>query len=78
MLEWKAKQEALAAKGLDSKTVTQLAVDCQRNNDWTGLKALEAPFTTAADVDDFVGSGLPESDQNIKEALCRGELRYKY
>ena len=39
MVEWKVKQEALAAEGLDSKTVASLGIDRQRNNDLATLKS---------------------------------------
>ena len=64
MREWEVKQKELAAQGLDSKTVTNLATDRQRNNDFTVLKSLKGPFTTAADVDEYLASGLPEADMN--------------
>ena len=64
MKEWKTKQESLAAQGLDSKTVSNLAVDRQRNNDLTTLKAAGGPFTTAADVDSYLASDGSDSDQN--------------
>ena len=64
MLEWKQKQDALGAEGLDSKTVTKLSMDRQRNNDLTMLKAMGGPFTTATDVDDFMAGGLSDTDQN--------------
>ena len=54
MQEWKQKQYALKAEGLDR----------QRNNDLTMLKAMGEPFTTATDVDDFMAGGLSDTDQN--------------
>ena len=64
MKEWKQKQESLAAQGLDSKTVSNLAVDRQRNNDLATLKAAGGPFTTAAELDLYLGGGETEIDQN--------------
>lgn len=64
MREWKEKQELLAAQGLDAKTVSNLATDRQRNNDLTILKEAGGPFTTAANVDDFLASGLTEVQMN--------------
>ena len=63
MKEWKQKQEYLAAHGLDSKRVSNLAVDRQRNNDLTTLKAAGGPFTTAAEVDLYLGGVETEIDQ---------------
>ena len=64
MLEWKEKQELLAAEGLDSKTVANLATDRQRNNDLTTLKTKGGPFTTAADVDTFLATGGADDELN--------------
>ena len=64
MKEWKTKQEALAAEGLDAKTVANLATDRQRNNDLTVLKAVGGPFTTAASVDEYLVSGEPDTVMN--------------
>ena len=64
MKEWEAKQKALAAEGLDSKSVANLATDRQRNNDLTILKPLGGPFTTAADVDNYLTCGASDSEQN--------------
>ena len=64
MAEWKEKQDALAAEGLDSKTMSNLAVDRQRNNDLTSLKAEGGPFTTASCVDLFMASNLPDNVMN--------------
>ena len=64
MLEWKGKQELLAAEGLDSKTVANLATDRQRNNDLTTLKTKGGPFTTAADVDTFLATGGADDELN--------------
>ena len=54
----------MAAQGLDSKTVSNLVVDRQRNNDLTTLKAAGGPFTTSTEVDTFLAGGGSESDQN--------------
>ena len=62
--EWTEKQESLSAEGLDSKAVVNLASDRQRNNDLTFLKSLGGPFTTAADVDDYLASGGSDAEQN--------------
>ena len=64
MLEWKEKQELLAAEGLDSKTVANLATDRQRNNDLTTLKTKGGPFKTAADVDTFLATGGADDELN--------------
>ena len=64
MRDWEVKQKELAAQGLDSKTVANLATDRQRNNDLTVLKSLKGPFTTAADVDEYLASGFPVADMN--------------
>ena len=64
MREWKTKQEALAEEGLDAKTVANLATDRQRNNDLTILKDVDGPFTTAASVDEYLASGLPDTVMN--------------
>ena len=64
MKEWKQKQEGLASQGLDSKTVSNLAVDRQRNNDLTTLKAAGGPFTTSTEVDTFLAGGGSEADHN--------------
>ena len=64
MKEWEAKQKELAAEGLDSKSVANLATDRQRNNDLTTLKSLGGPFTTADDVDNYLTSGASDCQQN--------------
>ena len=64
MSEWKKKQEALAAEGLDSKTVVNVAADRQPNNDLTTLKTKGGPFTTAADVDCYLAGEDPETEKN--------------
>ena len=66
MAEWREKQEALAAEGLDAKTVTNLSVDRQRNNDLTSLKAQGGPFTTAACVDSYMASDIPDKEKNLR------------
>ena len=69
MKEWKEKQEELAAEGLDAKTVSNLSVDRQRNNDLTSLKAEGGPFTTALCVDTFMASGLTDKEMNRRMYL---------
>lgn len=64
MVDWKQKQEELAAEGLDAKTVASLGIDRQRNNDLATLKSMGGPFTTAADVEAFLGDGGSEADRN--------------
>ena len=64
MREWKEKQEALAAQGIDSKTMVNLAAERQRNNDLTVLKAEGGPFTTVECVDMYLSSGHPYSIMN--------------
>ena len=64
MQDWKEKQDSLAAEGLDSKTVANLALDRQRNNDLTSLKAVGGPFTKASDVDEYLAAGGVEIEQN--------------
>ena len=69
MAEWKEKQEEIAAKGLDAKTVSNLSVDMQRNNDFTSLKAEGGPFTTALCLDTFMASGLSDKEINKRMYL---------
>ena len=80
--EWTEKQESLSAEGLDSKAVANLATDRQRNNDLTFLKSLGGPFTTAADVDTFLGNGGSDEEHNKRlyvEVLFQNQfcLRFK-
>ena len=78
MKEWNEKQDELAAQGLDSKTVANLATDRQRNNDLTELKAAGGPFTTAADVDEYLSSGLPEAKMNKRLYLEVGTILFDH
>ena len=64
MVDSKQKQEELAAEGLDAKTVASLGIDRQRNNDLATLKSMGGPFTTAADIEAFLGDGGSEADMN--------------
>ena len=76
MVEWKVKQEALAAEGLDSKTVASLGIDRQRNNDLATLKSKGGPFTTSADVDLYLAEGGSEGDQNGRLYLEVGQTYF--
>ena len=46
----------MVAEGLDAKTVVNLGIDRQRNNDLSTLKSKGGPFTTEADVEAFLAS----------------------
>ena len=73
MLDWKQKQEELAAEGLDAKTVASLGTDRQRNNDLATLKSMGGPFSTASDVDAFLRSECSEPDKNKRLYLEVGQ-----
>ena len=73
MVDWKQEQEELAAEGLDAKTVASLGIDCHQNNDLATLKSMGGLFTTAADIEAFLGDGGSEGDKNKKIYLEVGK-----
>ena len=70
---WEARQEELSREGLQEKEIQNIATERRRNSDLAKLKALGGPFTTSAEVKEYVASSLTE-----KEKVTRLYLEVRY
>ena len=70
---WERKQEELCKEGMESKVAQNLAVDRRRNLDLAKLKDAGGPFSSSAEVKDYLATEISE-----KEKVARLYLEVRY
>ena len=74
MCKWNSAQDELKQKGLQDKEIANIAVDRRKNNDLDKHKSMGGPFTSSAQVDEYMKS--IDVIEQMKTTRLYVEVRY--